>query len=156
MVTTWSLLGSLAVAAGPIGLVDATAQSITGGDDSVAIASEVRAFLRDRAAGDVPALVDHVWPAKIKPTGREDRDSLLTRLATRVRDRVASRTVSPDCAVDEAIVVVVQEDWAVAAVLPCRPAYAAGASGTGPHGTSLELIPLQRIAGKWKVSGRMP
>lgn len=156
MVTRWSLLGSLAVAAGPIGLMDATAQSITGGDDSLAIASEMRAFLRDRAVGDVPALVDHIWPAKIKPTGREDRDTTLARLATRVRDRVAARTVSPYCAVDEAIVVVVQEDWAVAAVLPCRPAYAAGESGAGRHGTLLEVIPFQRVAGRWKVSGRMP
>lgn len=155
MVSKRSLLCCLAVAAGPIGLVEASAQSITGGDDSVAIASEVRAFLRDRAAGNVPALVDHIWPAKIKPSSREDRQGVLTQLAATLRERVAVRLESPDCDANvDRIVIAIQGEWAVVAVQPCRADYAA--PGETERTAPPVLVPLQRVAGRWKVSGSMP
>ncbi len=124
-------------------------------DDSLVIASEVRAFLRDRAAGNVPALVDHIWPAKIKPSGREERTATLTALGRTVNERVDRRTPPTGCAIDaeKEIDVAFGTEWAVAAVITWRHGYAAAGEVCL---SAVDLLPLQRVAGRWKVSGSMP
>ncbi len=122
--------------------------------DSLEIAAEVRAFLRDRADGNVIALVDHIWPAKIKPSSREDRGTTLVALARQVREWSAQRPEPAGCAAQpEAIDVALGLEWAVASVVTWRAAYAAAGENCVK---SVELVPLQQVAGRWKVSGAMP
>lgn len=131
----------------------ATAQS-TATTDSAAITAEVRAFLRDRADGNVEALVDHIWPAKIKPSSREDRGVSLALLSARVRAQLSARPVPANCGIHAAdLEVAVEGQWAVAGVVSWQEAYAAAGESCV---SSVALIPLQRVAGRWKVSGTMP
>ncbi len=120
--------------------------------DSTEVAAEVRAFLRDRADGNVAALVDHIWPAKIKPNSHEERGPTLIALARIVSERTARRAAPAKCPGDE-VDVVFGDEWAVAGIITWRAAYTATSETCA---SSLALIPLQRVAGRWKVSGAMP